>query len=98
MVLERRHDAPQHYHALLLAWFIHLHHLEAPGQGSIFLEIFLVFRPGSGGDRAQLATSQSGLEEVSGIALTRSSASADHRVRFVDEQDDGSRRRLYFFN
>ena len=55
VLLERRNDAAQHGHALRLDGLFYLYHLETAGQCRIFFKIFLVFRPGCGGDRAQFA-------------------------------------------
>ena len=62
--------------------------LEATGESRILLEIFLVFGPGRGGDRAQLAARERRLQQIGRIVLARRAAGADQRVGLVDEQDD----------
>ena len=54
---------------LRLGGLLHLHHLEAAGQGRVLLEVFLVLRPRRRGDRAQLAARQRGFEQVGRVAL-----------------------------
>ena len=65
-----------------------LHGLEAPGQGRVLLEVLLVFAPGGGGDGAQLATRQGGLEQVGRVAAAGLAAGTDQGVGFIDKQDD----------
>ena len=38
------------------------------------------------------------LQQIGGVALSRRAAGADHRVRFVDEEDDRPRARLDFLD
>ena len=82
----------------VLARLFDLHDLEAPRQRGILFEVFLVFGPGGGGDGAQLAARQRRLQQVGGVVLAGLAAGADHGVRFVDEQNDGRRRSLHFFD
>ena len=86
--LEGRHDAAHHHLARLLRRLLHLDELESPRQGRVFLEVFLVLGPRRGGDGAQLATRQRGLQQVSGVALAGRAAGADHRMGLIDEEDD----------
>ena len=84
---QRRHTA-QHGRGNGFARLFDLHHLKAPRQGRVFLEVLLVLAPRGGGHGAQLAAGERGFEQVGGIALAGLAPGADHRVRFVDEQDD----------
>ena len=52
--------------------------LETALEGGVGLEVLLVFRPGGGGDGAQLAAGQGRLEQVGGVALPGRAAGADH--------------------
>ena len=70
MLLERTATtSAQHDGALRFGGLFDLDHLEAAGQRGIFLEVLLVFGPGGGGDGAQFAAGQSGLQQVGGIVL-----------------------------
>ena len=89
-------QAAHHLDGGRFAWLLDLDHLKPAGQGRVALEIFLVFGPGGGGDRAQFAAGQRRLEQIGGVPLPRLTAGADHRVGFVDEQDDRGRGRLHF--
>src|SRR5690554_6274929 len=62
--------------------------LEAAAQGRVFLEVFLVFAPGGGGDGAQLAPGQGRFQQVGGVGATFAVAGTDQGVGFVDEQND----------
>ena len=94
MLLQRADQSAHHLHGHRLARLLDLDDLEAPGQRRIALEVLLVFGPGGGGDGPQLAAGQRRLQQVGGVALAGLAAGADHRVRFVDEQDDRLRRGL----
>ena len=74
--------------AIVLARLLDLHDLEAAGERGVLLEVFLVFGPGRGGDRAQLAARQRRLQQIGRVALPGLAAGADQGVRFVDEQND----------
>ena len=87
-------EAAHHADRRRLARLLDLDHLEAAGERRVLLEVLLVLGPGGGGDGAQLAAGQGGLEQVGGVPLAGRAAGADHRVRLVDEQDDRLRRRL----
>ena len=87
-------QATQDSHRFTDGRFMQLHRLETPCQRRVFLEVFLVLRPGGGRDGAQLATGQRGLEQVGGIGTARVGACTDQRVRLVDKQNDGLGRRL----
>jgi len=59
---------------------------------------YFVFGPGCRGDRAQFAARQGRLQQIGGVALSRLTPGADHRVRFVDEENDRPRARLDFLD
>ena len=71
-----------------------LHHLKAPGQRRVLLEVFLVLGPGGRRDRSQLAARERRLEQIGRISLPRASTGADQGVRLVDEENDRLGRRL----
>ena len=71
-----------------------LDELEAARERGILLEVLLVLGPRGRRDGAQLAARERRLEQVGRVALTGRAARADHRVRFVDEEDDRRRRVL----
>ncbi|MNI54468.1 hypothetical protein D3C73_1093650 [compost metagenome] len=50
VLFQRADGAAQHQQRFVFARFMHLHHLETAGQRRIFLNVFFVFRPGSGPD------------------------------------------------
>ncbi len=96
VLLEDRDESAEHQFALLLAGLFHLDELEAAGEGRVLLEILLVFRPRSGGNRTQFAARQGGLQQVGRIALPLRATGADHGMGFVDEENDRCGRRLHF--
>ena len=96
MLLESSFHPSQHAVALIFGRFFHFYDLEASCQGRVFLEIFLVFGPGCGSDRAKLASSQRWLQQVGGIVLAGLASSADHRVSFINEKDDRGGRGVHF--
>ena len=98
MLFERRGHAAHHEDRLFLAGLVDLNDLEAAGEGRVLLDVLLVFGPGGGRDRAQLAAGQGRLEQVGRVAGARRAAGTDQRVGLVDEQDDGLRRCLDFFD
>ncbi len=98
MLFERADDSAQHDHALLFGGLFDFNNLKAPGESGIFLEKFLVFGPSGGSDGAELSASQSGFEQVGGIALSSRAAGSDHGVSFVNEKNDGRGRGFNFFN
>ena len=91
-------DAAQHDHALLFRWLFDFNDLEAAGERGVFFEEFFVFGPGGGGDGAEFAASQRWLEKIGGVALTCGASGADHGVSFINEENDGRRRRFDFFD
>ena len=94
-LLQHGHQPAQHGDGHVLGGLLHLHHLEAAGEGGVLLEILLVFGPGGRRDGAQLAACEGRFQQVRRIALTRRAAGADEIVRFVDEQDDRDGRGLH---
>ena len=86
--LKRSFDTAQHGAGNFFCGLFDLDNLKPASQRWILLEVLFVFGPRGGGDGAEFATGESGLEQVGRIVLTCSSASADHGVRFVDEEDD----------
>ena len=68
--------------------------MESSSQCGVSFEVLLVFRPCCGGDGTQFTTSQRRFQNVGGVSLTGLAAGTDHRVGFIDEQDNGTRRTL----
>ena len=98
VTFQRRNNSAEHHCALCLGRFLYLHNLKTACQRGIFLKIFLVFGPCRRSDRTQLTTRERRLEDIGGIVLSGLSARSDHRMRFIDEQDDRLRRSFHFFN
>ena len=87
VLLEWDHHGAHHLGALGFARFLDFHDLEAAGERGIFLNVALVFVPRGGGDGAERAAGQGGLEQVGGVA--GAAATGPHeRVGFVDEEND----------
>lgn len=57
--------------------------------------MLLVFGPSGGGDGAQLAARQRGLEQIGCVAGASRATGADEGMRLVDEQDDRHFGRLH---
>ncbi len=98
MGFQRRHGAAQHQHSFGFIWLVNLHGLETAGQRRIFLDIFLVFRPGGRADGAQLSARQGRLEQVSGIAGALLAASANQGVDLINKQNNRRGAGLYLVN
>ena len=88
-------EAAEHADRLLLVRLIDLDLLEAALEGGVGLEVLLVLREGRGRDGAQLAARERRLQEIGGVVLPCLPTGADHRVSFVDEEDDRDRRALH---
>ena len=91
VLLQDRGEPAHHPRGAILVGLLDLDDLEPSGQGRVLFKVFLVFGPGRGGDRAELAARQRRLEQVGGVALAGLAAGADHRVGLVDEEDDRHR-------
>ncbi len=63
-----------------------------------FSKYFFIFGPCGGGDGAQFAARQGGLQQIGRVVLSGRAASANHGVRFVDKQDDRLRAGLHFID
>ena len=66
----------------------HVHRLEAPLEGGVLLDVLAVLVESGGTHHAQLPTGQHGLEHVAGVHTAFGGTGADHRVHFVDEQQN----------
>src|SRR5262245_3856394 len=91
MFFERPDNAAHHDHTLGFGGLFDLDDLEPARQSWIFLEVFLVFRPGRGGDSPKLSASKGRFEKICGIVLPRLSTGADHGVSLVYEKNDRNR-------
>jgi hypothetical protein len=85
VLLQCRGRTAQHQQRFVDLRLLYLHHLEAPSQRRVTLEVFLVFVPGGRGDGSQLTSGQRRLEQIGGIPRALRAASADQRVRLIDE-------------
>ena len=81
-------QATQNGHRLSDGRLVQLHRLKTPGQRRVFFEVFFVLTPRGGGNGAQLATGQCGLEQVGRIGPSGVATGADQGVGFVDKQND----------
>ncbi len=81
-------DAAQDRDRVLDARLVHEDGLEAPLEGRVLLDIFLVFVERRRADAMQLAARKGRLEQVGGIHTAFARARTDQRMHFVDEQDD----------
>ena len=88
MCRHRLTHAAQHRNRLVVVWLINLDDLETAGQRGVFFEIFLVFAPRGGGNRAHFTARQCGLQQVGGIVLAGCAPGTNQGVRFVDKHDD----------
>ena len=70
------------------AWFVNHHFLEAALQGRILLDVLTVFIKRRRPDAMQLTARQRRLEHVARVHGAFCLASADHRMDFVDKNDD----------
>src|SRR5262249_2257233 len=98
MVLEHVGEPSHHHDSLVFAGLLDLDHLKTSCERSIFLKVLLVLGPRGCGDGAKLSTREGGLQQIGSVALTGLTTGSDHRVRFVDEQDDWLWRRPDFFD
>ena len=64
------------------------HLLEAALERGVLLDVLAVFVERRGADAMQFAARERGLQHVAGVHRAFGLAGADHRVQFVDEQDD----------
>ncbi len=87
MFFQRRRHAPHHEDGFFFARLVNLNDLESAGEGRVFFDMLFVFGPSRGGDRAELAAGERRLQQIGRVARAGSSAGADERVGFVDEQD-----------
>jgi hypothetical protein len=63
------------------------HSLEAALEGAVFFDRLAIFAGRGGADALNLAAGQCGFENVGGIERAFGGASADQRVKFVNEDD-----------
>ena len=81
LVLQAAQDQDGRLHVGL----VELDELEAPGQGGVLLEIFLVLGPGRCGNGAQLAPGKRRLQQIGRVASAGLAACPDQGVGLVDE-------------
>ena len=96
VLLQGADQAAEHFGGIGLSGLLDLDDLKASREGGVLFEVLLVFGPGRGGDRPQLAARQGGFQQIGGITASRLPPGADHGVRLVNEQDHGRGRRLDF--
>ncbi len=83
-------EAAQDRNGVLNGRFGHVDGLEPPRQGSVLLDVLLVFIERGGADAVEFAARQRGLEQVRRIHRAVGLAGAHQRVHLVDEQDDAA--------
>ena len=81
-------DAPEDRDRVLDLRLRHVDRLEAPFQGRVAFDIFLVFFGRGGADRPQFAARQSRLKHIGRVHRSFRCAGADQRMQLVDKQDD----------
>ncbi len=90
--------AAHHQQGLVFRRFGNLHHLEAAGQGRVFLDVLFVLGPGGGSHGTQGATGQGRLEQVGCVTGAGSATGTHQGMGFVDKQDDRLGRGLHVFD
>ena len=75
---------------------VHQHRLEAPLQRRVLLDVLAVFVQRRRANAMQFAAGQHRLEQVARVHRALGLSRAHHRMQLVDEQNDLSRRFLYF--
>ena len=81
-------DALQNQYGLLVGGLLHQHRLEPALQCRIPLEILTVFGGSGGSHTLQLATGQSGLEQVGGIHGPLRPTGTNECVELINKEDD----------
>ena len=89
-------ESAQDGDGVLDARLIDHHRLEAALQRGVFLDMLAVLVERGRADAVELAPRQRRLEQVGRIHRALGRARADHRVQFVDEQDDLAGGLLHF--
>ena len=64
------------------------HRLEAAFERRVFFDVLAIFVERRRADAMEFAAGEHRLEQVAGVHRPFALAGADHRVQFVDEQDD----------
>jgi len=77
---------------ILDARLVDIDRLEAPGEGRVLLDIFLVFIERGRPDAVQFPACERRLEQIGGVHRALCLASADEGVHLVDEQNDAAGR------
>ncbi len=86
--LEARPDVVKNATRLLDRRLAHAHGAEAARECLVFLDVFLVLAERGGADDAHLAACEDRLEDIGGIRRrAERRPGTDHRVRFVDEEN-----------
>ena len=88
-------EASEHQAGGVIIRLVDLHHLEAALQRGITFEVLLVFGPGGGGDGAQFAARQGGLQQVGCIRAPCLVTRANDGVCFINKQQNWGGRLLY---
>ena len=88
----------KHAEGLFVIGLLHQNVFKAAGQGRILFKILHIFPVGGGGDAAEFAPGQGGLDKVSGIVLSGGAAGSDEGVGLIDKEDNGNVGGFYFFN
>ncbi len=91
-------QAAQHQARGVVVGLVDLDPLKAAFECGVALEVLVVFRPCRGGDRAQFAAGECGLEQVCRVGAAGGVARADQGMRLVDEEQDRHGRALDGFD
>jgi hypothetical protein len=83
-------EAAQDRDRVLDRWLVDEHLLEAALERRVLFDVLAVLVERGGADAMQFAARERGLQHVARIHRTFGLAGADHRVQFVDEQDDAA--------
>ena len=81
-------EAARNRNGVLDARLIDEHGLKTPFEGRVLFDVLAIFIERGGADAVQFASGQHGFEQIAGIHRAFALAGADHRVQFIDEEND----------
>ena len=81
-------QAAQDRDGVLNRGLVDQHGLEPALERGVFLDVLAIFVEGGGANAMQLAASQHGLQQVSGIHGAFGLPGSHHGVQFINKQDD----------
>ena len=89
VLFKERDDAAHHHHADVFSGFFDLNDLEAACKRGILFEVLLILAPRGGGDGTEFAAGEGGFQKISGVTTACRASRSNHRVGFINEEDDG---------